>query len=81
MSTSKSIAEINRELGEVVLADAKRDPSKYAGKFIGIANGAVICSGNDLNLVILRLEQEESDPMRTYFVDTSRDHTKVLEIW
>lgn len=61
-------------------ADAKNNPQKYAGTFIGIANGKVVCSDSNLSAVRKRLDQTEPDPSRTFIVDTTRDLNKVLSI-
>lgn len=80
MTTTKSIEEINRELGDQVYADAKRNPQKYAGRYIGIANGEVACSGDDLSEVITGLKKKEPDTRKLFVVDTTRDLKKVLRI-
>jgi len=80
MTSTKTIAELNRELGDQVLEDAKRHPQKYSGKYVGIANGKMVCCDNSLKTVCDRLDESEPDPSRTFVVDTTRDLNKVLRI-
>jgi len=80
MTTMKTIEELNRELGDQVYADAKKNPQKYSGRYIGIANYKVICSGDDREDVINRLKEIEPDTRRLFFVDAKRDLNKVLRI-
>jgi hypothetical protein len=79
MATTKSIEDLNRELGEQVLADAKSNPQNYVGRYVGIANGEVIVSTNSLSELVGRLK-EEPDAAQTFFVDIARDPNKVLRI-
>ena len=55
-------AERNRHLAEQINADVRRDPtSPYAGRFVGIAGGQVICVDTDPRIVLQRLEQVERE--------------------
>ena len=76
-----NIEEINRELADKVLAEAKQDPHAYAGKYIGIANGKVVIVGNDLDEVDDKLDALEPDSERTFIVDLTHDVNKVEYIW
>jgi uncharacterized protein YlzI (FlbEa/FlbD family) len=80
VTTVKSIADINRELGEQVLQDAKRDPKKYPDKYVGIANGKVVVVSNDLNETVEQMALVESNPANCYFVNTKYDYTKPYHI-
>ncbi|MBI3822360.1 MAG: hypothetical protein HY289_06740 [Planctomycetes bacterium] len=78
---AKSIAQLNRELGEQVLDEARRQPNAYTGKYVGIANGKVVVVTDDLNDLLKRLKHVEPDPSKTYCVELGRDYSKVYEIW
>jgi hypothetical protein len=80
MTRTKSIEELNRELGEQVLEDAKRFPQKFAGRYVGIANEKVVVITDDLNEYVRRLKEVEPDPAKTYGVDLCYDYEKVYEI-
>jgi hypothetical protein len=81
MGTTKTIGELNRELGDQVLDDAHRDPQAYPHRFVGIANGKVVATCDNLGDLIQCLKQAEPDSKKTYFVEIGRDYSKVLEIW
>ena len=80
MTTTKSIEEVNREVGDQVLADAKRDPQKYAGRYVGIANGKVVVVTSDLREYVRYLKEVEPNPANTYGVDLQYEYSKVYEI-
>lgn len=79
MSTA-SIQQLNRDLGDKVLAEAKQNPQAYPGKFVGIANGQVVVVTDDLNELVRRLGEVEPDPAMTFGVEIGRDYSKVYEI-
>jgi hypothetical protein len=79
MITTKTLEQLNRELGDQVLDDAKRNPSAYAGKFVGIANGKIVIATDDLDELMNRLGVEP-DPAKTYCVEIGRDYKKVYQI-
>jgi len=81
MTDIKSIAELNRDVGERVLEDAKRNPHAYAGRYVGIANGKVVIATDDLHEFARCLQQAEPDRAKTYGVDLQYDYDKVFEIW
>jgi hypothetical protein len=81
MAAPSVIQQINRDLGDKVLAEARQNPQAYSGKYVGIANGHVVVVTDDLNELVRRLKQVESDPAKTYGVEIGRDYNKVYEIW
>jgi hypothetical protein len=82
MTTTKSIEQLNRELANKLVAEAKRDPqSAYMGKMVGIANGQIVVVADDLDEVVRRLEQVEPDASKTFCLEVGPDYDKVYEIW
>ncbi|MSQ94306.1 MAG: hypothetical protein EXR98_07090 [Gemmataceae bacterium] len=82
MATATSIQQLNRDLADKLVEEAKLDlPSWPLGKFVGIANGHVIVVSDDLDEIVSQLERAEPDPSRTFVVEPGRDYTKVCEIW
>jgi hypothetical protein len=75
------IQQLNRELADKLLEEAKQDPSAFAGKFVGIANGQVVVVTDDLDEMGRRLREAEPDAARRYFIELWRDYTEVHEIW
>lgn len=76
-----TVQQLNRELGDKILEDAKRNPQAYPGRYVGIANGKVVVITDDLNELARRLEQAEADPALTYGVEIGRDYGRAYEIW
>ncbi len=82
MSGSATVQDVNRELARKINEEARSNPqSLYAGKFVGIANGQVVVVADDLDSVIQHLRQTEPDPLKTFWVEASRDYAEVHEIW
>ena len=82
MTGVTSVEELNRELARQINEETRRDPqSPYANKFVGLANGQVVVIAGDLDELALRLRQAEPDPMKTFWVEASRDYDEVVEIW
>jgi hypothetical protein len=84
MSDSKTVQDLNDELGRKIHEEAQRDPhSPYANKYVGIANGQVVAIADDLDEVVRRLRQIEPDPDKCtcFWVDPSQDFSAVEEIW
>jgi hypothetical protein len=82
MSDSLTVQERNRELARQINEQALADPSSpYAGKFVGIANGQVVAVGDDLDEVSRSVQQVESDPLMTFFIEAGVDYSKVQYIW
>lgn len=82
MSTFASLPAINRELAEQVNAEARQNPdSRYAGKFVGIANGQVVVVADSWREVSRRLREIEPDPGRCCCIEASADYEAVHEVW
>jgi hypothetical protein len=82
MSATNTIQQLNRALGDKLVEQAKQNPqSPYMGKFVGIANGQIVIVADDLDELCLGLDQVESDPSKTFWVEVGRDYDKVIEIW
>lgn len=81
MSATTTIQQLNRELADKLIADAKQNSAALAGEFVGIANGKVVVVSDDLNEIVRQLEQAEPDSSKTFVVEPRRDYTKVCEIW
>ena len=76
-----TIQEINRELAEKVIAEARKDPQRYPGKYVGLANGQIVVVTNDLDELDRRLDEIAPDSTKTYIVEPGLDVNKVHEIW
>ena len=81
MSATTAIQQLNRYLGDKVLADAQQNPQTYPGKYVGIANGQVVVVTDDLSALVRCLKEVEPDPAKTFGVEIGRDYNKVYEIW
>ena len=82
MLSLEEVQKLNRELGQRIFDDARKDPtSPYAGKFVGIANGQVVAVTDDSASLYYRLQEFEPDARRVFCVDTNRDPTKTHHIW
>jgi hypothetical protein len=76
MYAVKSIEELNRELGDQVLEDAKRNPRKYAGRYVGLANGNLVGAADTLKDIVARLMEVEPVPANCYILDLHYDYSK-----
>ena len=76
-----TIEEINRELADKIVAEAKQNPQMHPGKYIGIANGQIVIVSDDIDAVDDRLDEVEPDSRRVYIVDLTLDEDKVEYIW
>jgi hypothetical protein len=82
MSTATDVVEANRTLADQINREALADPhSRYAGKFVGIANGAVVVVSTDLDEMGRILEEIEPDPAKTCWIEASRDYAQVEYVW
>jgi hypothetical protein len=82
MSSHADVQARNRELARQINQEAMRNPqSRYAGKFVGLANGQVVVVADSLEEMAQRLEQIEPDPAKCFSVEASRDYGEVVEIW
>jgi hypothetical protein len=82
MSSLEEVQKANRELAERINEEARNNPqSPYAGKFVGIANGQVVVVTDDFQTLGHRLDEIEPDHRRVFWIEASRDHTRVEYIW
>jgi hypothetical protein len=82
MTSTTSIQQLNRELGDQLIAEAKQNPqSRYLGKYVGIANGQITIVADDLDDVVQHLDQVEPDASKTFCLEIGPDYDKVYEIW
>lgn len=81
MSRSAPVQELNQELARQLNEEVRGDPlSPYTGKFVGIANGQVVATANDLDELVARLRPIEADPRRTLCLEAGLDYEAVQEI-
>lgn len=71
----------NRELGEQIIAEARRNPQAFPGKYIGIANGRVVVVTDDLDELGRELGRADTDPANLFWVEPGRNEHEVYEIW
>ncbi len=82
MEKPPHVLEENWDLFQKIDAEARANPnSVYAGKFVGLANGKVVVVTDNLDELGDRLDQAESDPLRTFGFEAGVDHDEVQEIW
>ena len=66
MSTTTPIQQLNRELADKLIAEAKQNPqSPYMWKFVGIANGQIVVVADDLDVAMQHLDRVEPDSAKT----------------
>ena len=79
--SSTAVQDANRELARRINEEARSDPrSPYVNKFVGIANGKVVATADDLDAMIQQLQQAEPDRTKCFWVEASRDYDEVHEI-
>lgn len=77
-----TIQQLNLELADRLIAEAKLDPqSPYMGKFVGIANGHIVVVADELDEVVRRLDQVEPEASKTFCLEVGPDYDKIVEIW
>src|ERR1700722_393410 len=81
MSATTAIQQLNRDLADKLVEDAKQNPSAFKGKFVGIANGKLVVVTDDLNELGRALLQATSDPANGFWFEVGRDYKEVHEIW
>ncbi len=82
MAAISTVQDLNRDLARQINDEARANPrSPYANKFVGIANGQVVVVEDDFDKMARRLRQAEPDSSKCYFVEASRDYSKVEMIW
>ena len=77
----QSILQMNRELADKIVADARQNPQAYPRKYVGLANGRIVVVSDDLDEIDRRLDDAESDPTNVFIVEPGLDTNKVHEIW
>lgn len=82
MTTPRSMQDLNRELAQQILAEARANPqSAYAGKFVGIANGRIVVVADNWDEVANQLRHAEPDVRNTFCLEVDADYDAVQEIW
>ena len=81
MSATTPIQQLNRDLADKLVEEAKQNPSAFTGKFVGIANGKVVVVTDDLNELGRRLRQADPDPANGFWFEVGRNYNEVQEIW
>lgn len=82
MATSRTALEINRDLADKLVNEARNNPEfVYTGKFVGIVNGQVVAVADDWDELARRLRAIEPNPAKTFGVEIGRDYDVVEEIW
>lgn len=82
MSDVRTIQRLNGELAQKNNAEAlKNSRSKYAHKYVAIANGQVVVVADDLDELVSGLQQAEPDPAKMFGTEASRDYGEVESIW
>jgi hypothetical protein len=82
MFFSPDMAEQDRALAERINNEVLADPkSRYAGKFIGIANGQIVAIADDQDQLDDLLDRLELDPAKQFFFQAGADYDKVEYIW
>ncbi len=76
------VQKLNHELADRINREARANPqSPYAGKYVGIANGQVVSVADTLTDALKILRQVEPDPARTFYIEASRDYSKIEYVW
>jgi hypothetical protein len=72
----------NSELARQINAEAHGNPaSRYAGKYVGIANGRVVVVAESWREAASRLREVEPDPSKCQCIEAGADYDAVHEIW
>ena len=81
MHTLESIQQLNRELSDQIVEEARRNPTAYPGKFVGIAKGQVVVVTDDLKELVRQLRVAEPDASKRWVVEPGLDTAEVHAIW
>ena len=82
MSPAETVQDANRDLARRINEEARSNSgSPYANKFVGIANGQVVVVTDDFQALYHRLKEIEPDSRRAFWIEASRDLTKVEYVW
>jgi hypothetical protein len=77
-----AVQDVNRALARKIIDEAGANPqSRYAGKFVGIANGRVVVVADDADELARQLRQAEPDVSKTFALEVGVDYDTVQEIW
>jgi hypothetical protein len=81
MSSLEVMQRLNRALGERINRETIDNPhSPYAGKFVGIVNEQVVVVADTLDEMARRLREIEPDPRKVFWIEASRDYTRVERV-
>jgi hypothetical protein len=82
MYAGNPVMQRNEELARKINEEARSNPnSPYAGKFVGIVNGAVAVVADSLDELDRQLGEIGASPAETLGLEASRDYDEVEEIW
>lgn len=81
MAAATAALELNRSLAEQINRDALANPkSPYAGKFVGIANGQVVATADNLDDAMRLLLSVEPDRQKSFCFEAGVDYSEVQHI-
>ena len=78
---STAIQQVNRDLADKLIDEARQNPGAFTGRFVGIANGKLIVVTDDLDELGSRLRQADPDSANRFWFELGRDYQEVHEIW
>lgn len=82
MSQKFQVNEEDARLAEAINREARHDPSSpYAGKYVAIAHGKVVSTGDRLEDVLAALEKAVPDRHQGLVIEASADYDGPHEIW
>jgi hypothetical protein len=82
MTTATSVSQANRALADLINQEARDNPlSPYAGKFVGITNGQVVVTADNLEEAIRLLLAVEPDRQKTFCFEAGIDYSEVQFVW
>ena len=82
MTTATDVFQANRALADQINQEARDNPlSPYAGKIVGIANGQVVVTADNLEGAIKLLIAVEPDRQKTLCFEAGIDYSEVQFIW
>jgi hypothetical protein len=78
MAIATHVLEVNRSLAEQINQEALANPqSPYFGKFVGIADGQVVATTDDLDEAIRLLLAVEPDRQKIFCFEAGVDYNEV----
>ncbi len=78
MAAATDTLELNRAVAEQINREALANPqSPYAGKFVGIANGQVVATADNLDDAIRLLLNVEPDRQKTFCFEAGVDYSEI----